>query len=324
VIQSNFNGTAIVPGSTIWFNSVLKVSGLTSSPVTLHVVNGEIDFSANGTPYHVAVPDAFITFSPAGTSGTTTFDVPGRTWRTAVPSNVSGNTFLTGVGLAVPSGLPGGINPVTWQADFQTDTAGVTVNWQWATAVYTSFSTDNNALNVKPVDRDQLSAYHNSDHAGTPEAYRSFVVGGARGGGGSNFTGSYSATGHVTPEVVTQPAPASLSGFVFADNNGILVGLSGATLTLTGTNDLGQAVTLTTTSNATGQYSFTGLRPGTYAVRETPPPNYAIESTNVGTVNGAPDGTADFGVISSITLHAGDSGINYDFTDILPGGGGGS
>ena len=28
VITSNFNGTAIAAGSTVWFNSVLKVSGL--------------------------------------------------------------------------------------------------------------------------------------------------------------------------------------------------------------------------------------------------------------------------------------------------------
>jgi len=39
------------------------------------------------------------------------------------------------------------------------------------------------------------SIYKNSDHAGTPENFKTFVVGGATGGGGSNFTGSYSATG---------------------------------------------------------------------------------------------------------------------------------
>jgi len=36
--------------------------------------------------------------------------------------------------------------------------------------------------------------YKNSDHAGTPESVRQFLVSGARGGGGSNFTGSYSGT----------------------------------------------------------------------------------------------------------------------------------
>jgi hypothetical protein len=39
----------------------------------------------------------------------------------------------------------------------------------------------------------------NSDHAGTPENFKPFVIGGARGGGGSNYTGLYSGTGKVTP-----------------------------------------------------------------------------------------------------------------------------
>lgn len=95
----------------------------------------------------------------------------------------------------VPSGgLPGGINPVTWQGSFSTDTPGVEVNWKWAAAVYTGFSSDYNALGVKPVDDNTASIYKNSDHAGTPENFRSFVTGGARGGGGSNFTGGYSGT----------------------------------------------------------------------------------------------------------------------------------
>ena len=51
---------------------------------------------------------------------------------------------------------------------------------------------------MKPVDDNQASVYQNSDHAGTPENFKSFVTGGARGGGGSNFTGSYSATAAVS------------------------------------------------------------------------------------------------------------------------------
>jgi len=60
---------------------------------------------------------------------------------------------------------------------------------------YTSFDTDYNALGVKPVDDNKASQYQNSDHAGTPENFKMFVIGGATGGGGSNYTGSYSATG---------------------------------------------------------------------------------------------------------------------------------
>jgi hypothetical protein len=49
-------------------------------------------------------------------------------------------------------------------------------------------------VGAKPVDANNLSIYHNSDHAGTPENFKNCVTGGARGGGGSNWTGSYSAT----------------------------------------------------------------------------------------------------------------------------------
>src|SRR5262245_24521304 len=58
IITSNFNGTKIPAGDAVWFNSVLKASGLGSQPVTLTITNGEIDFTANGTPYQVSVPDA--------------------------------------------------------------------------------------------------------------------------------------------------------------------------------------------------------------------------------------------------------------------------
>jgi hypothetical protein len=75
----------------------------------------------------------------------------------------------------------------------------VGLNWKWAAAVYTSFNSDYNALGVKPVDDNKASQYKNSDHAGTPENYKQFVTGGARGGGGSNYTGSLSGTESVGP-----------------------------------------------------------------------------------------------------------------------------
>jgi len=70
----------------------------------------------------------------------------------------------------------------------------VKVNWQWAAAVYTNFSSDYSLLGVKPVDDNKKNPYLNSDHAGTPENFKPFVIGGATGGGGSNYTGDYSAT----------------------------------------------------------------------------------------------------------------------------------
>jgi hypothetical protein len=198
-ITAGFNGTAIPAGDTIWFNASFKASGLGSAPVTVHVVNGSIDFTAGTTPYHVAAPDADIVFTPGATSAATTFDPTDNGWDTSVPSGGTGNVSMGGVALPVTNGLPGGIKNVTWSAAFWSDTAGITVSWQWGAAVYKSFSGDYNALGVKPVDNNTLSVYQNGDHAGTPEAYKAFVTAGATGGGGTNATGNLTGAKAVQP-----------------------------------------------------------------------------------------------------------------------------
>jgi hypothetical protein len=217
--------------------------------------------------------------------------------------------FLDGVSFTPAGGLPGGIKNVTWSGEFSTDTPGIKVNWQWAAAVYTQFSADNNALNVKPVDANNLSAYKNSDHAGTPESFKSFVVGGACGGGGANYTGSYSGTASVTPAVETSESASSISGAVFGLGTTPLVGV---TVTLTGTDGQGNAVTLTATTDAQGDYMFSNLQAGTYTVEE--PSGYGLNQSDVGTVNGSMDGTVTpTGDIAQIVLGANEQGINYDF-----------
>jgi hypothetical protein len=175
-------------------------------------------------------------------------------------------------------------------------------------------------LGVKPVDDPHASPYANSDHAGTPEAFRQWVTGGATGGGGSNFTGSYSATASVAPPVsappVSAPPAASLAGSVFdAAASGALAGV---TVTLSGTTTLGQAVTFTAVTGANGSYSFTGVPAGTYKVSVSPPPGYDTGSDQVGTVNGVPEGSPlSASSIGDISLTAGDSGVNYDFGENL-------
>ncbi len=303
-LVSNFNGTAIPAGDTIWFNSVMKVSGLGSSPVTLHVTDASVSFTPKGAsaPTVVSVPDANITFDPTGTSATTTFD--GLAWNTTVPSNSGGNVFLAGAGLRLPSLLPGGTNPVTWTANFQTDTVGVSVNWQWAAAVYTTFSTDYSALNVKPVDNNPLSAYKNSDHAGTPEAFKSYVIGGARGGGGSNWTGSYSGTASVTPSQYAPPPPpqtASLAGSVQGAGSGV-------TVDLLDTN--GNVIATTLTTDANGDYQFNNLAAGTYSISV---PAFASDISIAGSLGG----TTLTGEITNIVVTAGATGTGYDF--VIPG-----
>jgi malectin (di-glucose binding ER protein)/SdrD B-like protein len=196
-ITSNFNGTGINAGNTIWFNSVFKATGLsTIIPTTLRFLDQSISFSVNGTAYNLKVPDAIVTLTPGSNTASTVFDSVANAWKTSVPTSSSGNVFLSGLGYKVPSFIPGGaVKSITWTGTFEADKPGISVNWQWGAAVYTQFA-GNSAIGVKPLDDNHFGPYFNSDHAGTPENEKAFVIGGARGGGGSNFTGSYSATGH--------------------------------------------------------------------------------------------------------------------------------
>ena len=52
-------------------------------------------------------------------------------------------------------------------------------------------------LDVKPLHSTTEDPYHNGDQAGTPKntEYQKHVTAGARGGGGSNYTDSYTGTG---------------------------------------------------------------------------------------------------------------------------------
>ena len=200
-IASNFNGTAIPQGDYIWFTGALTVKGLPSGPTTVYVSHAQVAFTADGKNYKIAVPSSVITFSSATSVATTDYTqlyptFLGKGWSTQLPSSgLAGNDLMTAVEFKVPSGgLTGGIQNVSFTATFSSYAGGLTVNWQWAAAAYTSFSTNYNDLGVKPVDDNKASQYQNSDHAGTPENYKDFVTGGAMGGGGSNYTGSLSGT----------------------------------------------------------------------------------------------------------------------------------
>jgi hypothetical protein len=83
-----------------------------------------------------------------------------------------------------------------------------------------------------------------------------------------------------------------LSGCVYQDldNDGIKEcgesGVSGVLVTLTGANDLGAITPITTKTSCDGSYSFTGLRPGTYTITETPPAGYFDGKETVGSLGG--------------------------------------
>jgi uncharacterized repeat protein (TIGR01451 family) len=115
---------------------------------------------------------------------------------------------------------------------------------------------------------------------------------------------------------------SSLSGKVYIDtnNNGIPdtgeLGIQGVTLNLTG------ATTATATTDASGNYTFTGLQAGTYTLTEIQPSAYADgkegAGSPAGTVNNTIfNNTAAANQIASIVLGMAQNGTGYNFGELM-------
>ncbi len=106
----------------------------------------------------------------------------------------------------------------------------------------------------------------------------------------------------------------SLSGVVYEDknNNGVKDtgegGLSGVALTLSG------PTTRSATTDASGNYTFSNLPGGTFAIAETQPAGYLDGLETAGTLGGS---TTVNDAISGIVLPVGGSGTNYRFGEQL-------
>ena len=111
---------------------------------------------------------------------------------------------------------------------------------------------------------------------------------------------------------------ASISGLVHVDSNGNNVYDEGVDELLPGVTiqllDAEGSIVAETVTDPSGNYSFEGLRPGEYAVRQIQPEGLFTSSQLVGS-NG---GQATENLISGIIVSSGDQASNYDFCEHLP------
>ena len=116
--------------------------------------------------------------------------------------------------------------------------------------------------------------------------------------------------------------PSTLSGTVYndADSDGTIDtgegGIGGVPITLTGTDDLGNPVSISIVTEPDGTYTFTGLRPGTYSVAETTQPSGYLDG--IDTAGSAGGSTATNDVISNIVIASGTTATGYNFGELFP------
>jgi hypothetical protein len=133
--------------------------------------------------------------------------------------------------------------------------------------------------------------------------------------GGSEEWSVHRGGTHAAPP---PPATSSLSGSVYFDQNSdakLDTGdspIQDVVLTLTGTDNLGHQVNLTTKTDVNGSYQFTGLLPGVYTITETQPPGFFDGSVQAGSLGGL----TSFNQISNITLGSGVNGIGNNFAEL--------
>lgn len=117
---------------------------------------------------------------------------------------------------------------------------------------------------------------------------------------------------------------ASLAGHVYADiapaNGQRDAGeppMPGVTVTVTGTDFLGRAVSVALTTAADGGYAATGLLPGNYQIDEAQPAGTGDGPEHLGGVSGTPRGAANPGGANDrfggIALASEEAGTDYDF-----------
>jgi uncharacterized repeat protein (TIGR01451 family) len=114
-------------------------------------------------------------------------------------------------------------------------------------------------------------------------------------------------------------ALAALNGSVYVDanNDGVRQngerGIANVLITLNGTTDIGTTVTISTTTNSNGDYSFVNLRPGIYTVTQPSQPSGFNDGLDAA---GSTGGNTGNDIISMVPLVAGVTSVANNFGEI--------
>jgi hypothetical protein len=175
----------------VWVNAHISNPGNVPTNTITTLYFTAVNLVVNNIVY--ALPNGEIVFNPATSTPATVVNADGS-WTTTVNPSQNGNIFIVGQAIPADSNLQyGGHGNTSSALSFTTNSgdAALKFQWQWGAAVYTSWP-GNAAANIEPVDAAQ--------QAGAPlnQAVEADLIQGPRGGGGSNFTGSWSGTGQGT------------------------------------------------------------------------------------------------------------------------------
>jgi hypothetical protein len=189
----SWNGFNAPAGSVVWINVHINSAGNVLSGTTTQLDFTQVTLVVNGKSY--ALPNGTIDFVPGYTGAPTTVVNSDGSWTTTVSSTQSGNIFIVGQAIPVDANLEnggGGNTSSTLSFFTNSNDSALQFPWQWGAAVYTSWP-GNAAAMIETVPAGNLQS-------GAPQntAVQGTLIQGPRGGGGSNFTGSWSGTGQGT------------------------------------------------------------------------------------------------------------------------------
>lgn len=248
--------------TTLWVNMHTKLSGeLSADGDYLLFSGGSITLSSISASWTTApIPDGKIIASSSVSTPSTYFDIPTNTWITQVPlSYSSSDIFITAGAIASSTGY-------TVAAGKQGQVSGnfysnktVSSSWFYGNAAYQPTFTYSDIASAGVV-----TSIGGGVKAGTPTNEESNLVPGGSGGGGSNYTGSYSSTDNFTActcPTITNPSVAQ----------SVCVGSSGMNITVNTSYNTASGIKFVkfttkqmagatpTASEATAIYAGTGI-----------------------------------------------------------------